>query len=642
MDGKQADLVLEGAGVKGIGLVGAVATLAEAGYRFPRVAGTSAGAVVAAYVVALQRAGEPLSRLEDIARSLNYAKMRDRGVFGRAAGPLARVVDGLSLAFDGGVFEGDYLRAWVAGSLADLGVRTFGDLRVADDGSSLPEQRYSLVVMASDVSRKRTGALALGLSALRPRPGRAVGRRRGARVGVDPVLLRAGDLAIAVTDGRSVVSTMVDGGVLSNFPIAMFDRTDGAQPRWPTFGVRLSMRHGGRVQTAEVRGTVSLALSLVETMLEACDARTSTIRACRPAASSSTPGVSPVDFGISEEQQEQLAAGRARGDRSVSAGLGLRWLPAHLPRVRGGTGRRAQVLVPYAEWAEDMPPGVDVDVYDGRGSPPARSTRSSCSCPVHVADNGAASVIAGDALAARRADADGRRRQLLAVRPRRRDPVQRARRARRVDGRARRRADARRAARASRTSSVPQDRGPLGVTTARPSLADRTVLIVGYGSVGAAVEARLAGFECTVAAVARRARDGVELVRVRCRLAAARRRRRAHRADDRRDRRPGRRGLPGGDARRRAARQRRPRPGRGHRRAPRRADGGRLPAALDVTDPGAAAGRPPAVAHPGVLISPHVGGNTSAFLPRAAPWSPPRSPGTPPASPWSTSSPPAY
>ena len=131
MDGKQADLVLEGAGVKGIGLVGAVATLAEAGYRFPRVAGTSAGAVVGAYVVALQRAGEPLSRLEEIARRSPTPRCATAGCVGRAAGPLARVVDGLSLAFDGGVFEGDYLRSWVAGSLADLGVRTFGDLQGA-------------------------------------------------------------------------------------------------------------------------------------------------------------------------------------------------------------------------------------------------------------------------------------------------------------------------------------------------------------------------------------------------------------------------------------------------------------------------------------------------------------------------------
>ena len=34
-------------------------------------------------------------------------------------------------------------------------------------------------------------------------------------------------------------ATIVDGGVLSNFAIEIFDRTDGVAPRWPTFGVRL-------------------------------------------------------------------------------------------------------------------------------------------------------------------------------------------------------------------------------------------------------------------------------------------------------------------------------------------------------------------------------------------------------------------
>lgn len=41
------------------------------------------------------------------------------------------------------------------------------------------------------------------------------------------------------------------------------------------------------------------------------------------------------------------------------------------------------------------------------------------------------------------------------------------------------------------------------------SLADRTVLIVGYGSVGEAIERRLEGFEADVVKVARTARDGV-------------------------------------------------------------------------------------------------------------------------------------
>ena len=44
------------------------------------------------------------------------------------------------------------------------------------------------------------------------------------------------------------------------------------------------------------------------------------------------------------------------------------------------------------------------------------------------------------------------------------------------------------------------------------SLADKSVLIVGYGSIGGAVERRMAGFEVTVQRVARRPREGVAAV----------------------------------------------------------------------------------------------------------------------------------
>jgi phosphoglycerate dehydrogenase-like enzyme len=44
------------------------------------------------------------------------------------------------------------------------------------------------------------------------------------------------------------------------------------------------------------------------------------------------------------------------------------------------------------------------------------------------------------------------------------------------------------------------------------SLADRTVLLVGYGAIGRAVEARLTPFECSVVRVARSGRDGVHPV----------------------------------------------------------------------------------------------------------------------------------
>ncbi|MGZ4480134.1 MAG: patatin-like phospholipase family protein [Nocardioidaceae bacterium] len=310
MEALRADLVLEGGGVKGIGLVGAVSTLAEAGYRFPRVAGTSAGAVVAAFVAALQHAGEPLERLEEIARSVDYRRLRDRGPVRRAAGPLSRAFDGWALAFDGGVFEGQYLRSWLAGSLADLGVRTFADLRAEDPDSSLPpEQRYGLVVTASDVSQHRLVRFPwdyplYGLDPDEQEVADAIRASASIPFFFEPVTLRS--------PRDQSVSTLVDGGVLSNFPIALFDRTDQRPPRWPTFGVRLSMRAAGRVHTQEVRGPVSLALSVAETMLEACDAA-HIGDPCVLARSVfvDTSGISPVDFTLSPDLQAHLlAAGR--------------------------------------------------------------------------------------------------------------------------------------------------------------------------------------------------------------------------------------------------------------------------------------------------------------------------------------------
>jgi phosphoglycerate dehydrogenase-like enzyme len=151
----------------------------------------------------------------------------------------------------------------------------------------------------------------------------------------------------------------------------------------------------------------------------------------------------------------------------------------------------------------------------------------------------------------------------------------------------------------------------------RDSLADRTVLIVGYGSVGEAVERRLAGFECEVRRVARRARDGVEPFDA---LPAL---------------------LPHADVvvltvpmtdetrgMVDAGFLARMRDGAllvNVSRGPvvRTADllpevtSGRLRAALDVTDPEPLPSDHPLWSCPGVLVSPHVGGNTTAFLPRA-------------------------
>src|SRR5258708_15645222 len=72
---KHVDLVLEGGGVKNIALLGAVLALSEAGYTFPRVAGTSGGAIIAAAVAAYERAGLDLGGLVDAMKAVDNKRV---------------------------------------------------------------------------------------------------------------------------------------------------------------------------------------------------------------------------------------------------------------------------------------------------------------------------------------------------------------------------------------------------------------------------------------------------------------------------------------------------------------------------------------------------------------------------------------
>lgn len=223
-----ADLVLSGGGVKGIALAGAVAALNDAGYRPWRVSGTSAGAIVGA-LVASGLVGDALT---EAALRLDYEKFADRV-------PLDRVPvlgPGLALLLDDGLYQGDYAHQWIADELAALGVRTFADLRL-DDRQLPPERRYKLVVTCADITLGRLIRLpwdyrpVYGLDPDRQLVADAV--RASMSI---PLLFRPSTLTNPLTGAPS---TLVDGGVVSNFPIDSLDRTDGKPPRWPTFGITL-------------------------------------------------------------------------------------------------------------------------------------------------------------------------------------------------------------------------------------------------------------------------------------------------------------------------------------------------------------------------------------------------------------------
>ena len=108
-----ADLVLEGGGVKGIGLVGAVLALSEAGYSFPRVAGTSAGAIAATLIASIGKAGKPMVSLRTYLSNLDFKQFMQTGRVAHwisAIGSIgADAVDASALMRRMGIYSGDYL-----------------------------------------------------------------------------------------------------------------------------------------------------------------------------------------------------------------------------------------------------------------------------------------------------------------------------------------------------------------------------------------------------------------------------------------------------------------------------------------------------------------------------------------------------
>ena len=324
--GKKADLVLEGGGVKGIGLVGAVLTLHEQGYEFPRAAGTSAGAITAALVAALQAAGKPLSLLEGYVNSVDYPRFQAEAWVQRALGPVGDIAE---LLLHMGIHSGDYLVEWLGGILEEIGVTTFEQLRMDDPGSSLPEAcRYSLVVHTADITRRKVVRLPwdygnYGLDPGRQRIVDAVRASMSIPFFFEPVKLHA---PAATYDGVTYTKgsvIWVDGGLLSNFPVEVFDRTDGEPQRWPTIGIKLSARDTTVPAHGASDDTIHEAIDCLQTLLNNADRYYLTPDKVARTIFIDSTGITATDFGITPEQRATLFT---NGQQSAS-----QWLAQHAP-----------------------------------------------------------------------------------------------------------------------------------------------------------------------------------------------------------------------------------------------------------------------------------------------------------------------
>jgi NTE family protein len=286
----RADAVFEGGGVKGIALVGAVAYAEEQGYRWANLAGTSAGAIVAS----LLAAGYSGADMKGLIGKVDYLKFRDKnGLKIPVAGPLSNLI------FKKGIYDGRFFEKWLRELLRRKNVRTFRDL-ISDEFKDDERYRFKLRVIASDITNGRLLILPQDIAQYGMKPedldvAAAVRMSMSIPFFFKPVGLRDGMM--------NQINYVVDGGVLSNFPVWLFDSQKGIPP-WPTFGFQLVQSEKGSPH--DIRGPISLLTALFSTMMEAHDARhvqdehfVRTIRI-------PTLGVKTTEFGITAARTEAL------------------------------------------------------------------------------------------------------------------------------------------------------------------------------------------------------------------------------------------------------------------------------------------------------------------------------------------------
>lgn len=274
-----ADIVCEGGGVKGIALLGAIYYLEEKGYKFQNFAGTSAGAIVSS----LLAVGYTAKELKELLLNIKFTDFYEKNKLSL----LPFVGPTISLFKNKGLFSGNNIEKYLNTLYKSKGKTKFKDISV--NGKS------PLKIIASDITNKKLLVLPDDLKNYNIDPlefeiSKAVRMSISIPFYFNPVILKHG----------KEESYIVDGGILSNFPIWLFD-VKGI-PKWPTFGLKLLSDNDLKKTPPNKSNLITYSCDIIDTLFANSDEsflknkdsiRTIKIR---------TYNIGTVDFSISKEQ----------------------------------------------------------------------------------------------------------------------------------------------------------------------------------------------------------------------------------------------------------------------------------------------------------------------------------------------------
>lgn len=272
------DGVFSGGGIKGFAYVGAIQVLEERGIQFKRVAGTSAGAILAAFIAA----GFNAKELEELFDELNLKTLLDPPKL-LISMPFFKWIN---LYIRLGLYRGKALEKWFHEKLATKGICSFGDL-----------PKNSLKLVASDITNGRIIVLPddlknYGIEASKFPISRALRMSCGLPFFFEPAYL---------SNGKSE-SVIVDGGVLSNFPLWIYD--NGNQVR-PILGMKLSSA-SKEMPPHEIDNAIQLFEALFSTMKDAHDKRYIARRHEKNIIFIPVENYSATHFDMGEQEKQKL------------------------------------------------------------------------------------------------------------------------------------------------------------------------------------------------------------------------------------------------------------------------------------------------------------------------------------------------
>ncbi len=274
------DGVFSGGGMKGLALIGACHAIEKRGYRFKRLAGTSAGSIIAALIAAGYSSTEIFRVVEEISLEKFMDARKTLLPY-----PFSKWI---LLYWKLGLYKGKEFEEWLKEKLEVKGLKTFGDL-----------PRQSLKVIASDLTNGRLMVIPddleqYGVDAQSFPVAKAVRMSCSLPYFFEPVRLKSGH----------VQTIIVDGGVLSNFPMWVFDGEEGKKQR-PVLGIKLSHKMNEQPKK-NIKNAIQMFAALFETMKDAHDARYISRRHEKNIIFIPTEGIVSTEFNLSEKKKRLL------------------------------------------------------------------------------------------------------------------------------------------------------------------------------------------------------------------------------------------------------------------------------------------------------------------------------------------------